>query len=75
MSRSRNRTSWPDEEDQDPEAAAELLVPVSPEASVRLRVLPKRVAIARTDETAKQVRESTGLPAYVCVLVRVMRTK
>ncbi|MFD6891825.1 ATP-binding protein [Streptomyces sp. NPDC059957] len=47
----------PDEEDQDPEAAADLLVPVSPEASVRLRVLPKRVAIARTDETAKQVRE------------------
>ncbi|WP_407841402.1 ATP-binding protein [Streptomyces sp. DSM 116496] len=48
----------PDEEDQDrdPEAAG-LLVPVSPEASVRLRVLPKRVAIARTDATAKLVRE------------------
>lgn len=48
----------PDEEDQghDPEAAG-LLTPVSPEASVRLRVLPKRVAIARTDETARLVRE------------------
>ncbi|MFD8025785.1 ATP-binding protein [Streptomyces lavendulae] len=48
----------PDEEDQEQNLdAAGLLVPVSPEASVRLRVLPKRTAIARTDETAKLVRE------------------
>ncbi|MFD9270932.1 ATP-binding protein [Streptomyces goshikiensis] len=52
----------PDEEDQDQDQdhdseASGLLVPVSPEASVRLRVLPKRAAIARTDETAKLVRE------------------
>lgn len=47
----------PDEEDQDHDAG--LLVSVSPEASVRLRVLPKRVAIARTDETARLVREQT----------------
>ncbi|GAA3015263.1 ATP-binding protein [Streptomyces fulvorobeus] len=35
------------------------LTPVSPEASVRLRVLPKRQAIARTDDVAKTVREQT----------------
>ncbi|MFD8633745.1 ATP-binding protein [Streptomyces sp. NPDC059533] len=47
----------PDAEDQDD--AAGLIAPVSPEASIRLRVLPKRDAIARTDETAKVVREQT----------------
>ncbi|MGW6865900.1 ATP-binding protein [Streptomyces sp. NPDC054901] len=48
----------PDDEHQEHGVeAAQLVVPVSPEASVRLRVLPKRVAIARTDETAKLVRE------------------
>ncbi|MEU8779918.1 ATP-binding protein [Streptomyces sp. NPDC048606] len=35
------------------------LVAVSPEASVRLRVMPKRAAIARTDEAARMVREQT----------------
>ncbi|MEW2374244.1 ATP-binding protein [Streptomyces sp. NPDC006656] len=50
----------PEDDDQgDDVDAAARLVPVSPEASVRLRVLPKRAAIARTDETAKLVREQT----------------
>lgn len=48
-----------DEEDQEDDDVTGRLVPVSPEASVRLRVLPKREAIARTDETAKSVREQT----------------
>ncbi|MFC9825250.1 ATP-binding protein [Streptomyces erythrochromogenes] len=47
----------PDDEDQGDMVGR--LAPVSPEASVRLRVLPKRQAIARTDETAKLVREQT----------------
>ncbi|MEU8779914.1 ATP-binding protein [Streptomyces sp. NPDC048606] len=46
----------------DPEDVADVaarLTAVSPEASVRLKVLPKRVAIGRTDEAARMVREQT----------------
>ncbi|MFD6879711.1 MULTISPECIES: ATP-binding protein [unclassified Streptomyces] len=46
-------------DDEDDEDVVGRLTAVSPEASIRFRVLPKRQAIARTDETAKSVREQT----------------
>ncbi|GAA3244926.1 hypothetical protein GCM10010493_17040 [Streptomyces lavendulae subsp. grasserius] len=49
----------PDYDGLEDDVAARL-VAVSPEASVRLRVLPKRAAIARTDQTARMVREQTN---------------
>ncbi|MCX4784630.1 ATP-binding protein [Streptomyces sp. NBC_01264] len=50
----------PDDDGLEDDDVAARLVAVSPEASVRLRVLHKRAAIARTDQTARMVREQTN---------------